>query len=211
MGRPRSPRLSRRATLEAALRIADEEGLAQLSVRRLASELEVNAASLYHHFSGKDEILVGVARLALVGVRTPTSNERDWREWLVDNVVGYRSALLRHPELTPLLIRRHPLRIGIDEHDATTARLRDGGVPDGLILPLLEALEALALGSAIYRCGAAGDDEGASWRDAYPSLSRALQDAAMSDEMAFLVCARAAIDALMAAFRTLGSDKPIAD
>jgi TetR/AcrR family tetracycline transcriptional repressor len=208
MGRPKNPRISRRKTLEVALRIADEEGLESLSIRRLANELEINGASLYHHFANKDEILVGVARLALVRVRTPTGNDRDWREWLLDNAAEYRAALLRHPQLATLLIRRHPLRIGIDEHDATTARLRESGVPDGLIMPMLEALEALALGSAIYRSGIEHPNETVSWRDQYPSLYQALNDADMSDEMAFLVCGRAVIDALNVAFRM---QKPIGD
>ena len=59
--RPKVPLISKRKTLEAALRIIDAEGLESLSVRRLAIELNVNGASLYHHFKNKEEILVGAA------------------------------------------------------------------------------------------------------------------------------------------------------
>ena len=65
MPRPKFALISRRKTLEAALHIIDTEGLDALSLRRLAIELNVNPASLYHHFSNKEEILVGAAMLAL--------------------------------------------------------------------------------------------------------------------------------------------------
>ena len=83
--RPKVPLISKRKTLEAALRIIDTEGLDALSVRRLAVELNVNAASLYHHFRNKDEILVGAAQLALAEVRTPDTRDEPWQSWLQRN------------------------------------------------------------------------------------------------------------------------------
>ena len=59
MGRPKQALISRRKTLEVALRIIDEEGLEELSIRRLGKELNVRGISLYHHFKSKADILVG--------------------------------------------------------------------------------------------------------------------------------------------------------
>jgi AcrR family transcriptional regulator len=42
-----------------------------LSIRRLAAELGVNGASLYHHFECKDDILIGATELALRRTRSP--------------------------------------------------------------------------------------------------------------------------------------------
>lgn len=56
---------------------------------------------MYHHFENKDEILVGVAELALSNVRTPDETEDDWRHWLSQNARNLRNALLEHPGLVP--------------------------------------------------------------------------------------------------------------
>ncbi|AEV87026.1 transcriptional regulator [Actinoplanes sp. SE50] len=56
MGRP--PRLSREAIVEAAKRILAEEGAKNLSMRRVAKDLESTPMALYHHVKDKDELLL---------------------------------------------------------------------------------------------------------------------------------------------------------
>jgi AcrR family transcriptional regulator len=51
--------LSRRRMLEAAVRFVDREGLEALSMRKLGSELGVEAMSLYHHVPNKGALLDG--------------------------------------------------------------------------------------------------------------------------------------------------------
>lgn len=61
--RPPSPRMQRRrdatrvAILRAAGRIFRERGFAETSMRDIAEGADLSVANLYHHFSGKDEIL----------------------------------------------------------------------------------------------------------------------------------------------------------
>ena len=86
MVRPKKPLISRRATLEMALKIIDEEGLEALSIRRLGRALNIQGISLYYHFKNKEEILLGASALALSRVRTPDPSDHDWREWLVRNM-----------------------------------------------------------------------------------------------------------------------------
>jgi AcrR family transcriptional regulator len=189
--------ISRRKTLEVALKIIDKEGLDALSIRRLATELKVNGASLYHHFDNKDEILAGVAQLALADVRTPTDPDAEWRAWLLQNVLGYRQALKQHPALIPVLVKRHPLRIGLAEHNASAALLAVKGVPRGAILPLLEALEQVALGSVLYESAVELDEHPETWKDEYPHLYQLGQQAALDQDAIFEVTARALIDAIV--------------
>ena len=149
MPRPKVPLISKRKTLEAALRIIDEEGLEALSVRRLAIELNVNAASLYHHFHNKEEILVGAATLALQEVRTPETRDEDWPVWLMRNGHRLRRALVAHPGLIPIMMRRDLLGIGVAELDTTAALLEEEGVPVGAIAPILDYGEILAIVCAL--------------------------------------------------------------
>ena len=149
MPRPKVPLISKRKTLEAALRIIDTEGLESLSVRRLAIELNVNAASLYHHFHNKEEILVGAATLALAEVRTPQTHDEEWPVWLQRNGNRLREALVAHPGLIPIMMRRDLLGIGVAELDATAALLEEEGVPVGAIAPILDYGELLAIVCAL--------------------------------------------------------------
>jgi TetR/AcrR family tetracycline transcriptional repressor len=199
VARPKTPLISRRKTLEVALEILDSEGLDALSIRRLANELKVNGASLYHHFHNKDEILAGVAQLALADVRTPTDADSEWRVWLLHNVLGYRQALKKHPHLIPVLVKRHPLRIGLAEHNASAALLAVKGVPRGAILPLLEALEQVALGSVLYESAVELDEHPETWKNDYPHLYQLGQQAALDQDAIFEVTARALIDAIVEA------------
>jgi AcrR family transcriptional regulator len=156
MARPKTPLISRRSALAAALEIIDNEGLDALSIRRLADELGVNGASLYHHFQNKEEILNGAARLALSEVRTPDRSDEDWRVWMARNARRLRDALLDHPGLIPVVIKRGPLGIGTSMLESSAALLEKQGLRLGAILPLLEALELYAVSSAIHESRSEG-------------------------------------------------------
>ena len=60
--RVREP-LTRERALRKAMQLADARGLDELTMRRLAHELGVEAMSLYHHVPNKDAILDGMVDL----------------------------------------------------------------------------------------------------------------------------------------------------
>ncbi|GAA1518437.1 TetR/AcrR family transcriptional regulator [Nocardioides humi] len=194
MARPKVPLISRRKALEAALEIADTEGLNALSIRRLGEALNVNGASLYHHFRNKEEILVGVTHLALADVAAPRTEGESWRVWLPLNAYRTREALVSHPELIPIMLRRAPLGIGSAEVEASVTRLQDEGVPLPMIVPLMESLELLAISSALQEVGNAGgaaDEE--SGQSETPALDAALKARGMSSTELFEVMANSMI------------------
>ena len=173
-----------------------------MSIRRLGDELNVRGISLYHHFRSKEHILVGVCELALADVRTPNTANVDWQEWLMRNAVAYWSALRAHPNLIPILMRRHPLRIGLPEHNATAGLLAVQGVPPGVIMPLMEGLESLALGFAAYESGVAADDGTDNWQEQNPFLYHVSRNPEISRSRSFEVMARAVVTALLDEVRT---------
>lgn len=151
MGRPKVPLIAKREVLELALKIIDEEGLAALSIRRLAAECEVNGASFYYHFTNKDEIVVGAASLALDSLRVPRDSGENWQEWLVRNTEMYHAALLEHPELITVLLKRGRLKIGLRRVEETFVRLEAQGVPGGAVLAMMQSLELFAIGAALFQ------------------------------------------------------------
>jgi AcrR family transcriptional regulator len=80
----------------AAVRVADREGLAALSMRRVAAELGVGAMTLYTHVPGKGELvaLMYDAVLAEVHPRPPAG---DWRARLTAVARADWDLYVRHP------------------------------------------------------------------------------------------------------------------
>jgi AcrR family transcriptional regulator len=95
----RRPKLSREDIAATALRLADAEGISALSMRRLATELDMGTMSLYHYVRTKDELLTLVADAVMAEVVVPpgTSLPRDWRDALTLIAKRSRAAFRRHP------------------------------------------------------------------------------------------------------------------
>jgi AcrR family transcriptional regulator len=129
-------------------------------MRRLADALHVTCAALYYHFKNRDEILVGVTQLALAEARSPRSESDHWRTWLPMNAYRARQALVAHPELIPIMLRRTSLGVGAYEVGASILRLEKEGVPVEAIAPLMDSLELLAIVSALQEVGGPITQEG---------------------------------------------------
>ena len=91
--------------LERAVVVADSEGIEAVTMRRLARELKVEAASLYHHVSGKDEILDGLVNLVSAEIELPSPTD-DWRSAIGQCAQNTRAVLLRHPWAVALMASR---------------------------------------------------------------------------------------------------------
>ena len=60
--------------LKATIKIADQEGIKSLSMRKLAKKLKVEAMSIYHHFANKDQILDGIVDLIFQEIKWDCNN-----------------------------------------------------------------------------------------------------------------------------------------
>jgi AcrR family transcriptional regulator len=130
--------VSQPRALLSALTIADHEGIEAVTMRRLARDLGVQAASLYHHVSGKEEILDGLVELVSSEVR------------LTPSVDGWRDGIRQRAQQTRLVLRRHPWAVALMASRATpglaTLRLLEAGIrcfrEDGFSVP--EAAHAIS-------------------------------------------------------------------
>lgn len=103
--------LTRDEIFSAALAIIDAEGIDALSMRRLARDLGVEAMSLYHHVANKDAVLDGVVALALTAqapAGPPPGPYTPWTEIVVGAVMGFRRALVAHPNVLPHMVKHAP-------------------------------------------------------------------------------------------------------
>lgn len=83
------------AIVAASLAILDEFGLPDLTMRRVASALDVKAGALYWHFGSKQVLLAAVADEILADLALPAAGE-PWDEWLRGWAAALRDRLLGH-------------------------------------------------------------------------------------------------------------------
>src|SRR4051794_20762054 len=93
--------LSRTAIVATALALIDEDGLDELSMRKLGRALGVEAMALYHHFPQKAALLDAV--VAAIAPEPPTLTG-DWRVDLAALSHQYRDMVNTHPHLLPVLL-----------------------------------------------------------------------------------------------------------
>jgi AcrR family transcriptional regulator len=121
------PPLTRDRVLQAAVDVADRDGLGALTMRRLGAELGVEAMSLYKHVAGKEEILDGILELVVGEIEIP-SEETDWRESMRRRAISARAVLSRHSWAIGLLEARGAMgRTTLRYLDAILGRLRSAG------------------------------------------------------------------------------------
>ncbi len=105
---PSETELTRDRVVATAITIADAEGLDALSMRRVATDLDVATMSLYRHVPGKDELVLLMAD-AVCGERLlPEPPPADWRTALElltrEQWAGYR----RHEWLAHVMSMTRP-------------------------------------------------------------------------------------------------------
>ena len=98
--------LNRDAVVERALAIADDEGLAAVTLRRLAQELGVTPMALYWHVSDKDDLLAAMGDRLFRGLPPDTDPALAWQEQLRDLVLALTTALRSHPNVAALAAPR---------------------------------------------------------------------------------------------------------
>lgn len=92
-------KVNRSMVAEAGLKLLNEVGLEQLTLRRLGTELNVQAAAIYWHFKSKEELIDEIATLVLArGAANliPSRSSVDWKVWAAAFGNGLRKTLLAY-------------------------------------------------------------------------------------------------------------------
>lgn len=101
MGRPKKLRkddtvLTHELIVAAALRLADSDGIEQLSMRRLATELDCGVMSLYHYITDKEALIEALVD-QVAGEVVPPPADVAWRTAVQHIAESTLEAQLRHP------------------------------------------------------------------------------------------------------------------
>ncbi len=76
--------------------LADESGIDSVTMRELGRRLGVEAASLYNHIAGKDDLLDAMVDLVVAEIDLP-SPDAGWKEAMRRRAVSARNVFSRHP------------------------------------------------------------------------------------------------------------------
>ncbi|WP_227025818.1 TetR/AcrR family transcriptional regulator [Streptomyces fodineus] len=155
----------------AALRLIDEDGVEALTMRKLATELDANPMSLYHHVPNKEAVLRGVTRMVGAQFRTVTLENAPWQERIRLLATDFRTLAHRHPELMAYSFSHQPDFIQPDDPfwTALTAIVAAAGASH----PEVPEIAALMVAVVIGVLGAELNGSLQQWASLKPSAADA--------------------------------------
>lgn len=200
MARPRTPLLSRDRIRDKALELIDSDGLAELSMRKLARELGVQAASLYSHYATKDEVLDGIADAVMQQVDASAFEREEWPAALAAWARSYRAALAAHPKFVPFIAAGPGERAAaLRNADLVHGGLVRAGWPPRYATMIGAATKYLVLGAAMESFARGFAPDADVYAERYPNLAQAhllAGKAAEIDTEGFELALRAFVDGL---------------
>ena len=149
----RTTPLTKDEIVDRALAIVDERGLDGLSMRRLAEEVGVEAASLYHHVPNKEALLDAVLSRVRSEIRVPDPLPEDWRDLIEAIFDEYRRVLAAHPALIPLAGKRVET-----DPDSGLVFLTQMGFSENDAVELWQSLIAFVVGFSMFSSAYARSD-----------------------------------------------------
>lgn len=145
--------LTRERVIDAAMELADQDGLEGLTMRRLGAQLGVEAMTLYHHVGRKDRLMAALIDRAYAEIVLPDAS-LPWRPALRSTVVSAHAVFRRHPWAAAFVgglgsVGRHQLAY----MDAVLSTLRTAGFSPILTHHAYHVLDGHIVGSVLWAAG----------------------------------------------------------
>jgi AcrR family transcriptional regulator len=118
--------LTKGRVLEAAVDLADRDGIDALSMRKLGQELGVEGMALYRHVRDKDAILDGIVDVVMSEIDAPDGSA-NWKASLRQLSLAARSVMLRHPWAPAVIVTRPEVGPATLRHIDHVLRLLEAG------------------------------------------------------------------------------------
>ena len=150
--RPAKAPLSREAVVAAGLEILAAEGLAAVTMRRVAEALDTGPASLYVYVANSQELHHQLLDAVTGQVPLPDPDPARWREQFVELMTAALATLSRYPGVARVALADVPTGANILRITETMlALLRSGGVSDQAAAWGVDAMSLYLTGTAIER------------------------------------------------------------
>jgi len=176
------PALSLARIVDAAVRIADTQGLDAVSMGKVAAELGAAPMSLYRHVAGKEQLLRYMVDAAWGEAPPPPASGESWRDGLARWAWTMRDNARRHPWVVRIPISGLPIMPReVAWFENALACMRDTGLNEArkasVIMLLAGYVRNLAtteadIGAAIAASGLSPVE----WMSTYPAMLRQLTD-----------------------------------
>src|ERR1051326_7423969 len=142
--------LTKDRVLRAALKLADRDGIASLSMRRLGEELGIEAMSLYNHVKNKDDLLDGLIDIVFSEIELP--QDTDWKSCMRRRAISAGDVLARHRWAIGLMeSRTTPGGANLRHHDAVLRTLREAGFSVEMAAHAYSTLDSYIYGFALQQ------------------------------------------------------------
>ncbi|MDA0566977.1 TetR/AcrR family transcriptional regulator [Streptomonospora sp. S1-112] len=143
------PGLSLEQVVAAAIEIVEGEGIAALSMRRVAQHLGVGTASLYTYVPGRTELIALMLDAMIAGATLPHEVPGDWRKrvetWAREDWADYR----RHPWILQVTAERPlPGPNAMAWLDSAVRALEDTGLSEREKIDVVESVDGYVRGMA---------------------------------------------------------------
>ncbi|MGX6447706.1 TetR/AcrR family transcriptional regulator C-terminal domain-containing protein [Patulibacter sp. S7RM1-6] len=152
--RPRRSPITRAQIVDAAIALADAEGLEAVTIRRVAGALDTRPMGLYSHIARKDDLLDLMLDRVVDDGLTGTL-PADWRDGLRAIARRSRAVALRHPWIVSALGRRRSFGPSTLRHaEQSLAAVEALALPPEQARDVAAAVDTYVVGHLVAELGA---------------------------------------------------------
>jgi len=187
-----APRLNRANIVTTAMQIADEKGLAAVTLRGIAARLGVHVTSLYNHVPTKEAVVDEMVRALVVEASLPQGAVA-WQDWVRRFAAAMRALAQKHPGAFEAFHYAPAQGEGAAEAFETAfAAFRSGGFDTVAAYNAVKATVVAVLGlvlddTARVRSGARRTDVSGLPTERFPHIHEVARVADQADTFAYLI------------------------
>ncbi|MEJ0072856.1 MAG: TetR/AcrR family transcriptional regulator C-terminal domain-containing protein [Candidatus Saccharibacteria bacterium] len=167
--------------IDAALELLKQDGLANISLRKLAGMVDMQAPALYWYFKSKEDLVDYMAEEILrkeFHDLQPRQAEESWQDWLTGVMIRLRKAMLAYPDGARTVAGAHlyPAVTLAQLSEITLQSLENAGVDLEIARNIMMTTTNYTFGFVIEEQAAptATSEEIAEFLEPYPTMVRAL-------------------------------------
>jgi TetR/AcrR family tetracycline transcriptional repressor len=172
--------------IDAALELLKQDGLANLTQRKLAKNLDMQAPALYWHFKNKEVLIDYMAEAILEKEFTDMPSRRDdelWQDWLVEHMTRLRRAMLAYKDGARVVAGAHlyPAVTLARSLECGLVSLNSAGIELSAARKIMTTATTYTFGYVIEEQAAPTEEEMArfdieAFLEPYPNMARALSE-----------------------------------